>query len=566
MVKKQWIPTLLLLLILPLSLFCQEVTVTAEIDEDGVVEMPIKGSITVTHDQSLEVDMDSFRLDDDPIKVEFLKEVRLSPRSPLIISIYNFHLDPQPVGLQVLPEISVTVGGKAYSSISSTYKVVDRAPPSSKPTKPSAAVVLKLETIVDGDTTLYPGQRITVGYRFLFNYSVDLVEENIPLLEAKGFRKIGGKETKDFTKDSLNVFEATQVIQAIEPGEYSFKPGILAGRAYRTDRLGRKEYAKTESRAESQSLTIQVLPFPEEGKPTSFNGAVGETLEFSASLLTSNEVTVGDKMELLLTIEGNGELAGMPMPEVCCQPGYSGFFRLSDLPPMEEVSEMKKTFSVEMRPLNALMAELPSLEFSYFNSKSKKYTTLRSAPISITVTPLKRGAVDERRHVLMEPKKGLEERADEKVLQPEPIEIEGNVPLTSADLENLTFGTWWVLLFVPFGISAILLQINMRGYIIKQQQRVIPKQSKDFFQEAFKEGPGSPRFFQLLHHAFLLRLVERGDILSAEIPIHQLSESGVQGKVRAFLHHIEEKRFSGKEEEFGEKFFKEAKMLFREIK
>ncbi|MFQ5728974.1 MAG: hypothetical protein ACE5GN_01265, partial [Waddliaceae bacterium] len=237
--------TLLFVLAIPLHLFCQDVKVTSEIDEDGVIGMPLKGTITVTHDKSSEVEIDSFRLDKDPIEVEFLKEVQLSPDSTLIISIFNFTLEPQAAGLQILPEISVRVGGKEYRSIPRTYTVKDTAPPPVKSTSEDT-VILRFETIIDGDTTLYPGQRLTVGYRFIFNYSLDLTKEEIPLLEGRGFRKIGGKEAKDYTQDSLNYLEATQVLEAIEPGEYTFKPGVIQGRAYRMNNLGQKEYARTE--------------------------------------------------------------------------------------------------------------------------------------------------------------------------------------------------------------------------------------------------------------------------------------------------------------------------------
>lgn len=567
MVKSKIGVSILIFLAFPMALFCQEVKVAAEIEGKGTIGMPVNGTITVTHDQSLEVDIHSFRLGDKLIEVEFLKDVKLSPNITLIISIYNFSIEPQPPGLHILPEVSVTVGGKVYRSIPSTYEVDEEEAPTQLPTG-GPSVMLRFETIVDGDTTIYPGQRINIGYRFIFNYSIDLTREEIPLLEAKGFRKIGGKETKEYTQANLNYLEITQMIEALEPGEYSFELGVIQGRAYRAGRFGQKEYARSESRAESSPVTIHVLPFPEQGKPPSFNGALGESLTFDLSLLTPDEVAVGDKSVLFIKITGKGELASLPMPEVCCQPGFSGFFRISDLPPIEELFGSTKTFKVEMRPLNDTIKEIPSLEFSYFNPKDKSYIALQSAPIPIKVTPLKTKLTIEQRRALFGPegipKEELEEEA-ERMPRPEAIEIEGSLPLTSSDLENKTFGTWWVLLIIPFGIGAVLLQIQMRRYVQKRKQMVKKKRSKDLFQEALQEKPGSSIFFHLLNQAFLLRLVERGDIASVEISLEKLPEKGATGKVRAFLRKIEEKRFSGKEEEFGEKFLQDARKLFKEL-
>ncbi|MFQ5729800.1 MAG: hypothetical protein ACE5GN_05525, partial [Waddliaceae bacterium] len=245
------------------------------------------------------------------------------------------------------------------------------------------------------------------------------------------------------------------------------------------------EYARTESRAESAPLTIHVLPFPDPGKPTSFNGAIGESFTFDVSLLTHDEVTVGDKITLLIKIGGKGELANLPMPEVCCQPGYSGFFRLSDLPPVENLAGSTKTFKVEMRPLTAQITEIPSLEFSYFNPKDKSYASLHSDPIPIKVIPLKTKPRDTQGKVLYHPEGDVDEQAEEKMQEPEAIEIEGVFPLTLSDLENKTFGTWWVLLILPLGIAILFVQTHMRRYMLKQQQRVKLKQSKDLSKMPF---------------------------------------------------------------------------------
>jgi len=358
----------LLFLSFSFALYSQDVVVSAEIESKGVVGMPIKGSVTVTHDKEKKVDINSFRLGDDPLDVEFVKEVQISPGSPIVVSIYHFTLEPKTEGLHQLREISVSVGGEVYRSFSLTYEV-ESGVPAPTPRRTDKEIILNLENLIEGETVLYPGQRLKVGYRFSFNYGIDLTSESIPLLEAEGFTKVGGKDKKEYTKGGLNYLDVYQVIESVEPGEYTFPAGSIKGRAYIVDRLGQKTYAKSESYSETKPLTITVLPFPKEGQPPSFNGAIGESLNFSFTLLSSNEVTVGDKMELLIKISGIGELANMPMPEVCCQPGFSGFFRLSDLPPIEDLQGATKTFKVEMRPLNANIKQIPTLEFSYFNLK-----------------------------------------------------------------------------------------------------------------------------------------------------------------------------------------------------
>lgn len=565
MVRKSLLVILFLLLI-PLQAYSQDVKVSAAVDEDLSEGKPVTGSVTITHNSSFAVDPDSFRVGTEPLKVDFLKDVQISPSSDLIISIYNFSLEPKPVGLHVLPEVSVKVGGKEYRSIQASYEVASKYGGSTRPGTTGPSVILRFEEIINGPTTLYPGERITVGYRFVFNYSVELAQEQIPLLDAKGFEKIGSKQTKEFVQGALNFLEVTQVIQAVEPGEYTFPKGVLQGRAYRLDKLKRKEYASTESRVESNSATLHVLPFPTQGKPPSFNGALGESLDFETSLLSSDKINVGDKIVLLIKMSGQGQLDNMPMPEVCCQPGYSGFFRLSDLPPVEQVTGNTKTFKVEMRPLNASIKEIPPLEFSFFDPKKKAYTTKRSAAIPLAVLSLKGKPAEAEKQLPEEMEKGMEEKPKTQKLKPTAIEIKGNYLLTYEDVTNKPFGTWRVLLLLPFLLGAIVVQRNMRQFVIAQRGRIKPKGSTELYQQAFKEEQGSSEFFNLLQRAFLLRLFERGEIHNPDLTADQLSDIGASGKVKELLGEIEKRRFAPKETAVDEELIEQIRSLFKELK
>jgi hypothetical protein len=573
MVKKQqwWISLVILCVLIPFCIFSQEVTVTAEIEKKGIPGKPLQGTITVTHERSTPVDEKSFILGSDNLEVEFVKEEKVSPASNLVNSVYHFNLKPKDPGLHELPEVIVTVGKRRYRSTSSTYEV-DKDP--TKPAAPTAKsgksgtipIHLGLEEIVEGETTLYPGQQVIVGYRFTYNFSVDLSKEELPLIKGEGLLKVGAKDTNQSKEGDINTFEVKQVLQAVKPGEYVFKPGSIEGRAYRVTRFGQKEIAPDDSRAESKGVTIHVLSFPEKGKPPSFSGAIGTDLEFKVTMLSSDKISVGDKISLLIEISGNGELHSLPMPEVCCQPGFSGFFKLSDLPPVEELISSKKTFKVEMRPLNESIKEIPSLEFSYFNPREKSYTTLKSKPIPIEVTSLKREPTEEPKQILEEKQAKPEAKAiEEETVKPELIEIEGNYLLNSSNLENLTLGTWKVLFIIPFGIAFLLLQLNMKKFMKTKQIEPVTKKSEDIFREAMEHDPESSAFFNLIQQAFLLRLVERGDIPSANISPDYLPIENEPGKVRTLMREIEEKRFAAVGGEFDEAFIRKIKHLFNAL-
>lgn len=81
------------------------VYVTSNIDQYSAYEhQPLKGTITVTHNQNDKVDAASFAMDKKPLQVEFIQDVKLSSSSPIVISYYYFQIPSQVAGLYVLPE------------------------------------------------------------------------------------------------------------------------------------------------------------------------------------------------------------------------------------------------------------------------------------------------------------------------------------------------------------------------------------------------------------------------------------------------------------------------------
>ena len=99
--------------------------VTSEINEYAqlVEGLPILGSVMITHDVKNSVDINSFRLGDTPLKVEFVQTIAMSSYSNLVLSIYKFQLVGMKKGLHNLPPIKVQVGGKDYQASPLTIQI-----------------------------------------------------------------------------------------------------------------------------------------------------------------------------------------------------------------------------------------------------------------------------------------------------------------------------------------------------------------------------------------------------------------------------------------------------------
>ncbi len=551
------------------SAIANDTRVALQLSDKGIfANQEIKGTITVQHLKSDKVYPNTFNIKGDPLQVKFVRNVEISPQSGLVISFYSFKLPAQKAGLHVLSGVNVKIAGRSYSTPAMTYEVKPR----SKITKGPGGVILQLESFVDGNLPIYIGQEISVGYKIFFNGNIELTEQVLPLLDASGFKKVGNERIGDVREGSISVRQIEQKIEATKPGTFTFGPSYITGYTYTVDWRGKKKTMGGTIKAEAAPVTIVVMDFPKEGQPPSFNGSVGEDIDFDVSLITAALSTVGDKFVLSLVFSSSEDLSNVKLPEICCQPGFPGFFELDDIPPLPVERDGSMMYSLGLRPLTPNIREIPSIEFSYFNPDKEVYEIRRSKGIPVTVKP------SPSKPLPLVP--GTPTVPDAKtsrgsgqgdVLWPattsdtQPIEIQTIYPLDIEDLSNTIFGTWAVFLILPFGGFFIYVQIDMRE---KRKKKAVAKNIKDsiyWFGEARNSKGDIGEFCHLLNKAFMMRLYEKGWIEDEHLSPQQLSDEGICKKVKSFLCGIEEMRFTSKALQSTDEIIVEADKLFYEI-
>lgn len=558
------------------------VQVDVDLESQFYGSAPIAGTVIVSHSKEEKIDPTQFKLGNEPLKVELIKEEPMTASGDLVLSLYRFKLPPDSTGLHIFPEVTIGIGGKSYKSVPRTYEVKSLSPtnnpvpPQSQPYSPPQSSApetvklqpyLQLKTYVDGPLELYPGQQITVGYRYFYTSSLDTTKEVIPLLDAEGFTKIGDKLIVEKELNGMSVQQITQKIEAKQPGDYTFGPSILEGYPYALD-AGRKVYSKEKLSSTAPAITFHVIPFPTTDEPTSFNGAIGN-FTWTVKLVSPTTVHSGDEITLSIDAKGDGNLDSVKLPELCCQPGMSGLFRLSDLPPTGEVKGDTKHFDVKLRPLSTSIKAVPPLEFSNFDPSSKKYVTFHNDPIPITVIPLEAAEAKSPSTAPIQPQEEPSKKETPPPLEPlvEAIDIGSSYPLKPKDLHNLPFGTWLSLLIIPFGCAALIFQFNLSRYFaeLKSKPKVIS--SEEIFSQALSAPLGSAEAHALLSQAFLQRLLEKGAISSAEINPESLPTHGIIGEVRTLLCAMEETRYARTEtQEKEDALLKQARSLFDKLK
>lgn len=529
-------------------LFSGDVQLSVQLDrKENFVGQPLSGIFNVQHNREDIVDTNSVLLGKESLKVEFVRDVTIDTNSPLVVSFYKFQLPPQEAGTNVLPAISVKVGDEIYKTQPLTYEVqapIKTIPPESNSQK-TYTPYLKLESFIEGKVPLYIGQKIRVGYRLFFNDTYDLDEIVLPLIEAKGFKKIGKERVNEFTETRITVRQIDQEIEALSTGDFIFGPSYIVGAIYGTNVRGKKQLIYNNIKAETPAVTITVLDFPKQGKPTSFNGSVGEEISFQVELKTTSSLNVGDKLTLQLQFTSKNDISNIKLPNLCCQPGFPGMFQVDDIPPVGKNQRNILIFSVGMRALSTQATSIPSIEFSYFNPKTERYEIKKSKQIPIVVSS--------RPQNKSESKKQEQQQDSEQIVWPEvsnqtkPIEIKTIYPIDGWDLQNRYFGTWKVFMVVPFAVFAMILQFYLLEYKKKWMRMNEAKKSQKYLKKAKIENISSSEFYLYLNLALISSLKEAGIILDKDYSPQDLPKDGISGEIKNFLTYLEEQRFSGKE-------------------
>ena len=161
--------------------------------------------------------------------------------------------------------------------------------------------------------------------------------------------------------------------------------------------FGGRELAIASTRNISAAATVEgveVLPLPEEGRPASFTGAVGNfAVKASARPL---QVAVGDPITLTVDItdlSGNADMDAI-QPPALGPDSMGGDFRIPSAPLAGTVSGSTKTFTQTVRPTRTGIESIRPLEFSWFDPVLRAYRSVQTSPIGISVAPAELLATD----------------------------------------------------------------------------------------------------------------------------------------------------------------------------
>jgi hypothetical protein len=304
----------------------------------------------------------------------------------------------------------------------------------------------------------------------------------------------------------------------------------------------------------SEPDAIKVLELPTEGRPSDFNGAVGE-FDVTAELTTTN-ATVGDPLTLRLKVTGTGNFDRVNSAMLGEVGGWKTYKPAAKFEAADSASLTgEKVFEQAIIPSQAGSLALPAMSFSYYNPDAGRYETKRTSPLTITVAPAPAGGLAATVPPANAPANASARPASGQVsadgLRPDHA-IRGR---TVASLRPLYFQPWFLATQ-----SALLLGFAALGLILRRREARAHDPSAERAKaarkaveaclaemEAAANAQDAARFFASARSALQHRLATRWGLVPEAITIAEVDArmNGDGAEIRRLFALADQAAYSG---------------------
>lgn len=376
---------------------------------------------------------------------------------------YRYQVTPKQPGEVRLPALSVTVGGKTYTSrplVLSVAKSSATAGGGGNDEMVGLKMVLPREEV-------YYGETFPIELRLHTALQIRELNPSTPKMELDGFvisKTAGAQQTQaTMNNRAYAILTWRMSATAAKLGELKLGPAQTEAviqvptrqNNRRRDPFGMLDefFGGAELRRVLLSTAtnlVRVIPVPIEGKPPEFAGAVGKfNLDVEVS---STNVAVGEPITLRLRVSGEGNVEALSAPQLSQTTGWK-FYPPSDQFESNDPLGIQgvKLFEVVIEPESAALKEIPEIRFAFFDPETKKYQTLRhpAIPIRVRASSVAQAAPS-RQAVTGEPLAPAGSATDEFRHIKTSLGAVGAIPSTG----NLRL--WFVLVLAPLPLYALV--------------------------------------------------------------------------------------------------------------
>ncbi len=281
--------------------------------------------------------------------------------------------------------VTITVEGETNNGLPKPKNPVPSSNPDENVLVPQGSQKLFVRLVADR-TDVYIGEPIYVYARLYSAYRLsldDMEPAKFPGFWVQDLKMPTRIQAEQVVVNGRNYLAATVDKKLIFPqqsGTLKISPYKLTCSLY--DDWG---FPYGQKSVASNGLTIRVKPLPQQGKPSSFSGAVGNFhIKIEAP---KGQVSVDQAVTIKLVIDGTGNfgLFDVPEPKV---PNSFDALEPKTIPQYQATADgmsgrLIKQFIYIPRSGGNFM--IPAIEFSYFDPHTKKYVALHTEPIKLSV-------------------------------------------------------------------------------------------------------------------------------------------------------------------------------------
>lgn len=482
---------------------------------------------------------------------------------------YTYILAASAEGEFTIPPAKAKIKGKDYQSKPKTIRVAkasqNQAPGNNNQQQSSQSGIkpddVYIKAIIN-KSNLYLGEEAVVTYRIytkipISNLSIDKLSSfngfwSIDLLDNDGNLQqrreiINGEEyiVADLKKAAIYPQKSGEL--EIEPLKLSCVAQVQTSRkrvssndpffdSFFNDPFFSNNYRNVELNLKSNILKLNVRNLPAEGKPNFFNGAVGQ---YSlGSNVDSKEVNANEAITLKYTISGKGNVDLLPDLNVEFPPDFEVYDPKISTKTRKNSSGISgyKTFEYTIIPRSAGEYEIPSVQFSYFDPKQKKYNEVNSDSYKILVN---RSTSTNNQNVTY----AGSSQEDIKYIG-EDIRYIFLMPFELEPFEHFFFGSslFFILLIIPLIIAALIIIIyrsekKRRGNTSLMKNKNATKVAKKRLKKAheFLKSKSETDFYNETSQALWGYVSDKFNIplseLSSDTVSDKLSKKGVKQEI-----------------------------------
>ncbi|MDD2714750.1 MAG: BatD family protein [Candidatus Wallbacteria bacterium] len=327
---------------------------------------------------------------------------------------YNFYLYPKVQGLMSIPSFQINGDSGTYSTSTVEIEVVSNMTPAAQAASATAGAQTEENInfqVMPAKSKVFPNQPVILRYlvysRVNFQNPQLLSEPDFSKVVSENFEQTGTKARVSINNSEYWEIElGRRIIYPISPGTFALTPAqlqvsVVAQRRQSgpsgfddifedLDKMFNDSFFSpwtqlVPRRLSSAPVNIEVLPLPDEGRPSDFSNLVGE-FQISAELDRA-EVKAGDAINLSVTLKGKGNLKGFKLP-ADFGPDFQTYDSKNKLETEIIDGEVYSRLKYEyvLIPQKSGSQEVPPLSISFFNPYQAKYETVKTGTLYLNVS------------------------------------------------------------------------------------------------------------------------------------------------------------------------------------